>query len=230
VSKNQNPQTEITPPSPRTRSALMHALRGAVAKHCPLDVSPFTVWNTMMPVVRQVLDITSLSLGKDGGGLVGEEFHLPSKEANPNGLHGKYRLAKADGSPIDPGAEYFVLRLDAGGEAAHVEACRMAAATYVQWIEPFIPKLAADLRARYDLPPGLATGFQAPTWLEWFAAVKWFLLERGARIEEIQGDILENADWYKELWYQGKDAKTVADRVFDGKPSEEVAHGDACSA
>ena len=28
------------------------------------------------------------------------------------GLYGKYHLSKADGSPVDPGADYFVLRLD----------------------------------------------------------------------------------------------------------------------
>ena len=34
-------------------------------------------------------------------------------DAKPHeGLYGKYRISKADGSPVDPGADYFVLRLD----------------------------------------------------------------------------------------------------------------------
>ena len=37
----------------------------------------------------------------------------PDADAKPReGLYGKYRISKADGSPVDPEADYFVLRLD----------------------------------------------------------------------------------------------------------------------
>ncbi len=37
----------------------------------------------------------------------------PDADAKPReGLYGKYRISKADGSPVDPNADYFVLRLD----------------------------------------------------------------------------------------------------------------------
>lgn len=75
---------------------------------------------------------------------------IPSKHENPNGLHGRYTIAKADESPVDPQAEYFVLRLDSGGsDPAHIKACRKAVMTYADEIEPHLPQLAADLRARY---------------------------------------------------------------------------------
>lgn len=67
---------------------------------------------------------------------------------NP-GLINKYLIAKTDGSPVDPGAEYFVLRLDEGCEPNHRNACRSAIAAYARAIEPHIPELARDLSERY---------------------------------------------------------------------------------
>jgi len=45
------------------------------------------------------------------------------------GLHGKYLVTKADGSPTDPGAVYFTLRIDTDPHAraaiwAYIESCR----------------------------------------------------------------------------------------------------------
>ncbi|NIR16047.1 MAG: hypothetical protein GWN86_19840, partial [Desulfobacterales bacterium] len=52
---------------------------------------------------------------------------------------------------IDEGAEYFVLRLDRGGDdPKHIAACRKAIMTYVNEIEGHLPQLAADLRDRYS--------------------------------------------------------------------------------
>ena len=47
----------------------------------------------------------------------------------PKGLFGKYRIEKVDGSPVDPGAVYFTLRLDTDPHAraairAYIESCR----------------------------------------------------------------------------------------------------------
>ncbi len=40
---------------------------------------------------------------------------IPPQADNPNGLHQRYVISHADGSPIDPLATYFVLRLDSHG-------------------------------------------------------------------------------------------------------------------
>lgn len=59
-------------------------------------------------------------------------------------LYDKYVIAKRDGSPIDPEAQYFVLRLDTDGCA------REAARVYADSVEAEWPGLAADLRALVD--------------------------------------------------------------------------------
>lgn len=57
---------------------------------------------------------------------------VPSQVENPKGFHGRYKVEHADGSPIDPNAVYFVLRIDKGGsDPVHVRACRKALKTYV---------------------------------------------------------------------------------------------------
>lgn len=68
-----------------------------------------------------------------------------------DGLQLRYIIQKADGTDVDPLAEYFVLRLDPYGDPIHVEACRKAALCYANEIEPYLPKLAADIKLRYGL-------------------------------------------------------------------------------
>jgi NTP pyrophosphatase (non-canonical NTP hydrolase) len=80
---------------------------------------------------------------------------LPTPEENPAGLHGRYRITKANGDPVDPSAEYFVLRLDHAADFAHLSACRAALALYANAIEPNLPQLANELRERHMLPDGL---------------------------------------------------------------------------
>lgn len=58
------------------------------------------------------------------------------------GLFRKYLIHKADGSPVDPNADYFVLRLDTD------PAARAAALTYAREIFIKAPVLAQDLRER----------------------------------------------------------------------------------
>lgn len=75
---------------------------------------------------------------------------LPSRKNNPNGLHTKYIITKADCTPTDPRAEYFVLRLDTYCEdPCHADACRKAVLTYANEIETHKPKLAYDIRKRW---------------------------------------------------------------------------------
>jgi hypothetical protein len=58
------------------------------------------------------------------------------------GLYGKYVITKADGSPVDPSADYFVLRLDTD------PAARAAARTYARNMYYRNQVLADELEAR----------------------------------------------------------------------------------
>lgn len=67
------------------------------------------------------------------------------------GLINKYLVTRSDGRPIDEGAEYFVLRLDAGGkDPLHVAACRAAVLEYARQIRQHLPVLAEELTSRYS--------------------------------------------------------------------------------
>ncbi|MFW6243273.1 MAG: hypothetical protein ACOC2W_03850 [bacterium] len=71
---------------------------------------------------------------------------------NEMGLYNKYHLTKTSGKPIDPNAEYFVLRLDNGcKDKRHLDACRKAALTYANEIKDHLPKLSKELIDSYDL-------------------------------------------------------------------------------
>ncbi len=70
----------------------------------------------------------------------------------PQGLINKYLIVKTDGSPVDPFAEYFVLRLDYNQkDRFHREACIKAILTYAEEIEDTQPQLAKDIRERYEI-------------------------------------------------------------------------------
>lgn len=93
---------------------------------------------------------------------------IPTKEQNPAGLHLKYRIQKFSHyrtktgqfglsekkvpvfKPIEPGSEYFVLRLDTNGDdPVHIAACRKAILVYADEINDHIPQLSKDLIERY---------------------------------------------------------------------------------
>ncbi len=64
------------------------------------------------------------------------------------GLYSKYKVEKADGSPIDDEAEYFVLRVDKDPHA------RVAVRAYARSIKKGNPKLAEHLcRLLWDHAP-----------------------------------------------------------------------------
>jgi hypothetical protein len=80
---------------------------------------------------------------------------IPSERENPNGLHQRYTVAKANGEPTDPRAVYFVLRLDGfADDAAHLQACRAAARGYVEEAErgraPWLQLMAQELKRLLD--------------------------------------------------------------------------------
>lgn len=77
---------------------------------------------------------------------------VPTQAENPTGYHARYNITKADGSPCDPEAVYFVLRIDAGGkDHHHVNACRSALRAYIDqlWDGP-LDDLACDLDRLLD--------------------------------------------------------------------------------
>lgn len=53
-------------------------------------------------------------------------------------------------APVDPRAEYFVLRLDKDSkDKKHLEACRKAVLVYANEIKEHLPQLSKDLIERY---------------------------------------------------------------------------------
>lgn len=103
---------------------------------------------------------------------------MKSQHQNPKGLHRRYHIQKVVRvsnpyfsptakvsqvinnhdqyievlQPVDEGSEYFVLRLDTGGnDINHIKACRIGIHAYADAIEATIPKLATDLRKKYPL-------------------------------------------------------------------------------
>ena len=75
---------------------------------------------------------------------------LPTQKQNPDGLYQKYIISKTNRELIDENAEYFILRLDEGGnDKKHIEACRKAVLTYANEIKEHLPKLSEDLITRY---------------------------------------------------------------------------------
>jgi len=76
---------------------------------------------------------------------------IPRQHVNPNGLHQRYRIQHADGSPVDHLAAYFVLRLDSfSNDGLHVAACRAAAIAYADYVQsgsaPHLAQIGKDLR------------------------------------------------------------------------------------
>lgn len=81
---------------------------------------------------------------------MGNDPRFTDKSENPTGLHRRYFIQKADGSPVSPEAEYFVLRLDSHcKDPKHRDACIKAILLYAREIADHLPDLAKDIRARY---------------------------------------------------------------------------------
>lgn len=69
---------------------------------------------------------------------------------NQKGLYGKYIISRADGTPIDPDDEYFVLKVAGKGDRRHIEACRSAIIEYADEIADYLPDLSQSILERYD--------------------------------------------------------------------------------
>lgn len=136
---------------------------------------------------------------------------LKTKEENPNGLHLKYIISKADGSKIDPSAEYFVLRLDEKGDKEHVEASKVAILAYADMISNV--DLANDIRKKYG--PTLPATRERITFKNEFE-IKPILLPYGLEGAEYDpyffedtGDPNESPMW--EIWnnFEQIDSETI---------------------
>ena len=76
---------------------------------------------------------------------------IKTRQENPKGLHLRYIITKSNGKPVDPNAEYFVLRVDENGsDPKHIAACRVAVLKYAEEIKDHLPKLSQDLINRYS--------------------------------------------------------------------------------
>ena len=62
------------------------------------------------------------------------------------GLKNKYIISKADGTPVDPKAKYFVLRYDQHMKnKGFLKASRLALSTFCRHIMPLFPLLSKEL-------------------------------------------------------------------------------------
>jgi hypothetical protein len=86
-----------------TNSYIKH-LHEAEARIKELEEAQLTITNVALENATRKPNVVYIT----GTGELG-----PDADAKPReGLYGKYRISKADGSPVDPNADYFVLRLD----------------------------------------------------------------------------------------------------------------------
>lgn len=98
--------------------------------------------------------------------VLSNSIHLGAKQHeepdSERGLYNKYIVSKSNREPIDPGAEFFVLRLDDGcNDKNHLAACRMAVLNYADYISPYIPQLSEDLIDRYSIMPRILRYYKA---------------------------------------------------------------------
>lgn len=74
---------------------------------------------------------------------------METRDTTPAGVYRKYNITRVDGQPLDESFEGFVLRLDQGGDPAHVVACRKAVLSYALAIQRHLPELAMDIFKRW---------------------------------------------------------------------------------
>lgn len=94
------------------------------------------------------------------------------KKQDHQGLVDKYIVTHADGTPIDEGARYFVLRIDDNQrDQNHYDACMFALMEYAARIRSHLPALANDLEHQFVNPwseKALNNNTQAKTTTSYF--------------------------------------------------------------
>ena len=136
---------------------------------------------------------------------------LPGAEDHPDGLHCRYVVSKADGSPCDPNAAYFVLRLDNGGtDPAHLRACRFAARMYALFIQTIKAEHLQRVAIELD---SLCNGFNYDDHVDFeglsAAEIRFMFKDDGAfevaknihEGQEVQAEafgVLDSAKWHRQ--------------------------------
>ena len=75
------------------------------------------------------------------------------------GFYSKYIVLKADGSPVDPEAQYVVLRIDDG---TYVDACRAGVQAFADRVRRENPQLADGLEDALVIASASGAGSSAP--------------------------------------------------------------------
>jgi hypothetical protein len=137
---------------------------------------------------------------------------MEMRRRSVKGLYTKYIIQKADGSPVDPDARYFILRLDDG---EYVHACRAAAAVFARHVRHHNPDLADDLaRLLKDYPsPFCADLMRAPLSLK----PGWALPEKNC--PECGVKMRPIALWTGDGWWLGWDCENTCSEA-EGLPIE----------
>jgi hypothetical protein len=115
-------------------------------------------------------------------------MNKPTEEDKRDGLKAKYNITHVDGSPCDPNAQYFVLRLDYHNDCdkKHVAACRVAAKIYAKEIVTHLPLLSSDLQTM------LMTDAPAPVANNELVALEKRVAELEAQVNKIDEYIHES--------------------------------------
>lgn len=103
-----------------------------ICKHCKFNNNGWCV-ALKQNGLTQVVECLSFKSGKYG------RFEEKTKKEENRGLYRKYIIQKVDGTPVEPMAEYFVLRVDKDPHA------RKALITYAKSVMEENPKFASEI-------------------------------------------------------------------------------------
>lgn len=111
------------------------------------------------------------------------------------GRYRKYRVTKADGSPTDPNADYFVLRLDEDNPWGH--ACREAVIGLARNLRDEFPQLTSDLLTRYGKKSADAMVIKGPVRDAHFDGLEVSIARERIKAGECDKEVLER---YEKIW------------------------------
>lgn len=111
------------------------------------------------------------------------------------GFYRKYHITKADGSPTDPKADYFVLRLDEDNPWGH--ACREAVLGLARNLRNEFPQLTSDLLTRYGKKSADAMVIKGPVRDAHFDGLEVSIARERIKAGECDKEVLER---YEKIW------------------------------
>lgn len=116
--------------------------------------SPGVMPECVARLLNAINRLGAIALSSDYVKSVRDHYAPPAGQPDRRGLQMRYRVLKADGSPADPRAKYFVLRLDWDGrDKEHVAACRKAAEAYILNAPDHMRQFSRELAEWVDLWP-----------------------------------------------------------------------------